>query len=109
MTFPLATNTTCDIYRSGNGPPAAPDEAGVAGTLQPRARNIKTNAVYTHWFDLPLLTDVRFGASPDTLYVPDKNGTPFLVVAVERVRFGAGDYKRAYLNRQAVSWPSNQL
>src|SRR5262249_44073668 len=29
MPLPIPTNTTCDIYRTGHSPPAAPDVAGV--------------------------------------------------------------------------------
>ena len=33
MTLPLPANTTCDIYRNANAPPAAPDVAGVSIAL----------------------------------------------------------------------------
>jgi hypothetical protein len=111
MSLPIPTNTTCDIYRSGNAPPNPPDVAGVAGNLQPHGTNIKTSgtAPYTHALDVPLTTDIR--SSPqDTIYVPTQSGTPFTVVWVERIRVAGGnDYKRAYLKRKAVTWPSNQL
>lgn len=107
MAFPLPTNTTCDIYRNTNAPPANPDVAGVSGTLTPAPRNLKSTLVYTHWIDVPLATDVR---QSDFVYVPDKNGTKFAVQAIERIRFGGGnDYKRAYLLRQTVAWPSQNL
>ena len=110
MPFPLPTNTTCDIYRPGRAPPAAPDVAGVPAALSPQGDNIKTTIAYTHWIDVPLATDVRPSSGGDALYVPDKNGTAFNVVAVERIRFGSGkDYRRAYLKRLSVSWPSDQL
>jgi hypothetical protein len=35
MALPVPTNTTCDIYRSGNAPPNTPDVAGVAVSLAP--------------------------------------------------------------------------
>jgi hypothetical protein len=111
MAFPVPVNVTCDVYRSGNSPPAPPDVAGVTGRLVPRGGNIKPDVKYTHWLDVPLATDVRAWApAADTLYVPDQTGTPFLVVKVVRVRAGGGnDYKRIYLNRQTPSWPTNQL
>ena len=107
MAFLIPINTTFDIYRSGSSPPSAPSVAGVSGALTPAPRNLKTLLVYTHWIDVPLATDVRAG---DSLYVPDKNGTKFAVQQYERIRFGGGnDYKRVYLLRQAVTWPSQNL
>jgi hypothetical protein len=116
MAFPIPFNVTFDIYRNGNSPPAAPDVAGVSGSMTPRGSNIKPNNLYTHWVDMPLGTDIRsWSPGPDTIYVPDQNGTPFVVVQVVRIRAGAGnDYTRAYLNRQqppqwGVNQPTNQL
>jgi hypothetical protein len=107
MAFPIPTNTTCDIYHGGNAPPNPPDIAAVRATLTPAPRNLKANQAYTHWIELPLGTDIRSG---DTVYVPDQNGTAFKQVAIERIRFASGnDYKRMYLNRQAVNWPSQNL
>ncbi len=38
----------------------------------------------------------------DTVYVPDQNGTPFVVIFVERVGYGTGsDYKRVYAEGDA--------
>jgi hypothetical protein len=108
MSFPLPTNTTCDIYRA-SGLAAA----GVRLMLQPRFRNIKpspgapTNARYTHIACVPLGTDVRDdwpnSSNGDTIYVP-AHGDPALqdytVVFVERTWFGAdrsSDYKTVYL------------
>lgn len=108
MAFPLPANTTCDIYRSVHSPPAAPDVAGVSGTLTPRGRNIKALPVkYTHWIEVPLATDIR---DADYVWVPDKNGTKFTVRVVQRIRAGGGnDYKRAYLDRNRPTWPTNNL
>jgi hypothetical protein len=111
MSFPLPFNATCDIYRNGNGPPSPPDVVGVSGNLVGRGVNLKPIDPYTHWIDVPLATDIRaWSPGPDTIYVPDMTGTPFLVVKVVRVRTGSGnDYKRVYLNRQAPTWPTDQL
>jgi hypothetical protein len=107
MAFLISTNTTCDLYHGGNAPPANPDVAGVKGTLTPAPRNLKSDVAYTHWIDVPLATDAHNG---DSLYVPDKTGTQFLVQWLERIRYGGGnDYKRLYLLRQAVNWPSQNL
>jgi hypothetical protein len=109
MALPIPTNTTADLYRSPNAPPAAPTIAALPGGLQGRGRNIKTNIIYTHSFDLALGTDVRFSMT-DTLYIPDKNGTAFTVMFTERIRFGFGnDFIRVYLNRKAAPWPTNNL
>ena len=105
--FPIPPNTTCVIYHGSNAPPAAPDVSGVEGNLHPMPTNLKSPPTYTHWIDVALPTDIR---ENDSLYVPDQNGTEFSVVQIERVRPGGGnDFKRAYLNRQAVNWPSQNL
>lgn len=107
MTFAIPPNTTCDIYRLGRAPPDPPDVAGVLAALLPRLGNLKADVVYTHWIDLPLTTDVR---TTDLLFVPDQMGTKFSVVAWQRLRLGgSNDCKRAYLNRQAVTWPTQEL
>jgi hypothetical protein len=107
MSFPIPSNTTCDVYKSGNAPPAAPDTAGLAVRLTLRAVNLKQDIPYSHWADMPLATDIVGG---DSVYVPDKNGTQFKAQAFERIRSGGGgDYRRVYLMRQAVTWPSDNL
>jgi hypothetical protein len=110
-TTPAPPNTTCDVYHLGNAPPSPPDVAGVPVFLQGRFRNLKPIAagVYTHVMHVALGTDVRSTAN-EVVYIPDKNGTKFNVVFVQRVRAGGGnDYKEVYLNRQAVNWPSDNL
>ena len=53
---------------------------------------------------------VDYGAIITELHVPDKNGTGFDVVFVETIGRGTGAaYKRVYLNRRAVTWPSDEL
>jgi hypothetical protein len=51
--------------------------------------------------------------NPDIVYAPNKNGTPFYVVFVERVGKGTPfDHKRVYLQRCAgtvVPWPTSNL
>jgi hypothetical protein len=120
MAMPPATalNTTCDIYRNGNAPPAAPDVAGVPCYIAPAFANIKVNAsgfTYDHVVSLSLTADVRddFPSSPngDTLWLPNQHGVPYLVQFVERVRLGlaGGDYKRAYVLMQTPTWPATDL
>ena len=131
MSLPTS-NTTCDIYRNGNGPPAAPDVAGVACLLTPdfagpHLAAITTSSIlrWTHVLLVPPTTDVRDGyqgsgggavgtelnpAGADWVFVPDKNGTRFAVIFVERLGRGTGgDVKRVYLQRQFPAWPTNNL
>ena len=91
MSLPLPGNTTCDVYRFGNAPPATPDVAGVVCHLSADyERRMETGesevaAVrYTHVLLVDLQADLRSGTGSaytaplngDTVYVPDRNGTP---------------------------------
>src|SRR5436305_1644004 len=98
MALPVPGNTTCDVYRSSNSPPAAPDAAGVRIFLcedvaeGARAKSIPA-AVWTHIALLDLSADVRHDPmtpfSPsDSIWVPDQNGTQFNVMLVVRVGRG---------------------
>lgn len=140
MGLPVPANTTCDIYRHANSPPAAPDVPGVAchlasGYFSEVHQAATTGGVsgstyrHTHVMLVDLSVDVRDpylgpatnpnpvpgteqGASDigDHVYVPDKNGTLFYVIFVERVGYGSGaDHKRAYLQRGTPTWPTNNL
>jgi hypothetical protein len=127
MSLPMAPNTTCDIYRNANAPPAAPDAAGVNCYLKPdwrggqeggdRAETAVGDFVWTHILLVDVSIDIRDGytgamtpGNPDRVWVPDQNGTVFTVVFVERVHRGLpGDHKRVYLDRGAPSWPSDDL
>lgn len=123
MSLPILPNATCDIYRTGNAPPAAPDVAAIACFLQANYRlgqetaERDSNQSWTHVMLLEVSVDIRdcylgggaLGAQ-DTVYVPDQNGTPFKVVFIERVQRGtAHDHKRVYLDRQTPTWPTNEL
>ncbi|HXG12263.1 MAG TPA: hypothetical protein VNK04_21085 [Gemmataceae bacterium] len=124
MALPLPPNTTCDIYHGPNAPPAAPDIAGEPCHLSARFGEYGSRQGagdqwrYTHVLAVGPTTDVRdeYDAGdagttvPDTVYVPDKDGTPFVVVFVERVGRGtAQDHKRVYLDRKQPTWPTNEL
>ncbi len=126
MALPVTPNTTCDIYRAGNNPPAAPDVAGVRCNLKPDWRGgmeagdragLTAASVWTHIMEVETSVDIRDNYAgalatnlSDHVWVPDKNGTKFIVVFIERVGRGtAFDYKRAYLDRQAPTWPSDNL
>jgi hypothetical protein len=126
------SNTTCDVYRNGNAPPAAPDVAGVKCLLTPDFANGHTaalqNTTTLRWTHVLLVgpgVDVRDGYTVsnvtfgeegvdgtvnDFVYVPNKNGTKFGVIFVERVGLGTGgDVKRVYLQRYQPAWPTNNL
>jgi hypothetical protein len=117
MALPMTANTTCDIYRAGNAPPASPDVAGVKCYLAPKGQSTLTTNNYTHVLYVTQGTDVRdgsgglgVGTNPDHVYVPDKNGTAFTVVLVRRVGRGtAVDCLQVLLNRNAPTWPTQNL
>jgi hypothetical protein len=124
MTLPIQTNTTCDIYRYPNAPPSVPAVSGVPTFLTPDWRRgqeagDRANASLT-WTHVMLvdssvdLRDMYVGQSTialqDSVYVPDKNGTHFYVVFIELVERGTpNEHKRVYLDRQAPSWPTDEL
>ena len=117
--LPVPANTTCDIYRVGNAPPANPDVAGVKVNLSPKGQSTLTTSSYTHVMLVPQGTDIRdnfiassfsAGANCDNVYVPDKNGTKFAVVLVRRIGRGSPlDHLQVLLARQAPTWPSQDL
>lgn len=127
MSLPVPSNITCDVYRTGTAPPAAPAVAGLAGHLRADYRGGAENSEgqnYVKWTHVLLVAadaDVRDGytagptggsnsRSQDTLYVPDQNGTKFFVVFVERVgRGSAADHKRVFLERAQPTWPTNDV
>lgn len=130
MPLPQTPNTTCDIYRSTSPPPpAAPDVAAVPCVLLPdfagchRAMGEGGGASgnelrWTHVLLVDVSVDIRdaytgaddVGTTLDHVYVPDKDGTKFDVIFVERLGYtGDSDHKRAYLRRDTVSWPTNYL
>jgi PKD repeat protein len=121
--LPWPANTTCEIYRSGNAPPANPDVQGLKSIhLIPcfqrgrEAGETENEAIrFTHIAYAELSTDIRDninnfvqGASPDTIYIPDKNGIGYKVSFVERVNKDTPtDCKKIYLNRKLPTWPLN--
>lgn len=127
MSLPVPSNTTCDVYHVGSPlPPASPDVAGVSAYLMPDFRSgseqsegVTDDALrWTHVLLVDVDTDIRdaysFGVigagGYDKVYVPDRSGTTFNVVFVERVARGlASDHKRVFLNRGAPTWPTNEV
>jgi hypothetical protein len=108
-------NTTCDIYRTGNAPPAAPDVAGVQCYLEERGRNIKPTAAfkYSHIMHVAKNVDIRDGYNAtqlDSVYIPDKTGTQYVVILATRTGLGTSvDHKVVYLDRQKPTWPSDNV
>ena len=119
MALPMAANTTCDIYRNGNAPPAAPDVAAVPCYIKSdwiggnEHGDLKdNNFMWTHIMLVGPTVDIRDAWQGtnvpnilgDTVWIPDKNNVPFVVSFVERVgRATATDHKRVFLDRQTVS------
>jgi hypothetical protein len=114
------TNTTCDIYRAGITPPAAPAVAGVPCFLAPKGLSTLTTLNYSHVLYVDWRTDIRdsqatistgIPAGADRVYVPNRNGSWFTVVLVRRLGRGtAFDQKQVILARQAtMTWPSNDV
>ncbi len=130
MAVLMGTNTTCDVYRSTNAPPASPDVAGVAIYLKPKGQSTLTTPQYTHVANVAVGTDIRddfisgggtgtwVGLTADTIYVPNKTGTAFQVVLVRRIGRGtSGDMLEMLLLRETNSgamspqppWPTSNL
>jgi hypothetical protein len=118
--MPIAPNTTCDVYRTGNTPPAAPDIAGVnchlmgafAKGVEAGEGDAANTMRFTHIMYIERDTDVRDDYTAgvvmtggDNVYVPDQNGTRFIVSFVN-IR---GDTRVVYLQRQLPTWPTNNL
>jgi hypothetical protein len=124
MGLPAPPNTTCDIYRSGNAPPSAPDVAGQQINLAPiylqgleRGEGDSTFLKATHRILCDMAVDIRDGydlgviANADTVYVPHQSGTGFSVIFTEIVDLGmaATQHKRVYLARNLPTYPTNNL
>jgi hypothetical protein len=131
MPIPVAANATCDIYRNAHAPPSAPDVAAVPCYLKAsyfdRLETGESEDVtaqgfrFTHTFLMDLSVDVRDGYSAgsatliagtaDFLYVPNQNGTKFIVKFVERKgRKTAWSHLKVYAARyNPPSWPTENL
>ena len=117
MPLPIASNTTCDIYRTGVTPPSDAAVTGVPCVLQndwrggQQGRDRATGTLtWTHVLLVDVAVDIRdayVGASTlspqDTVYIPDSSGTPYTVTFIELVD---NAYKRAYVDRQLPDWDS---
>jgi hypothetical protein len=118
MALPMPPNATCDIYRATNTPPSAPDVAGVSCYLTPIGQSYQTTPYFTHKLYVDTGVDIRDGSavaglaptSPDTVWVPNKNGQAYRVILVRRYGRGtATDHYVVLLERQGVTWPQSNL
>lgn len=109
---------TFDLYHTGNAPPAAPDVSGsftlradwVGG--QEHGERQSSGLCWTHIGYFPVTLDIRDAYTgndahtfQDTIYVPDQNGTAFVVTFIENL----GTVKRVYLDRGSPNWPTNDI
>src|SRR5262249_35412716 len=121
LSAPIPT-PPCDIYRAGNGPPSAPDVAGVPCHLGPKGQSTLTTLSYTHLLLVDATVDLRddlpggtlsYGPNADRVFLPDPNGTEFRVLLVRPVGRGTGaDHKQALLMRVpggAVPWQTDNV
>ncbi len=101
-------NTTFDIYLSGSLPPAAPDVTGAQGYFLERFQQGNECNEGDRTFLWSALLEVSVGVNlPDnypstvsdtTIWLPDKNGSPWTVVFTSTVRDYPGHpFKRVYL------------
>jgi hypothetical protein len=123
VSIPGPANTTCDIYRAGNAPPAPPDVAAVPCRFDPDYRRGlekgegDTVGKFSAVLVVDLGTDVRddynggsYGPNADLVVVPSQVGMAYNVRFVERRGRGTPhDHLRVYLVRSAVSWPTTEV
>lgn len=125
MSLPVPFNVTCDLYHTGNAPPADADASGLRGHLSAHyATGLRGGAAseadlkYTHILLVDSTVDIRDDyevSSPattdsDAVYIPDQDGTKFVVVFVEMIqRDQTSEHKRVYLRRTAPTWPTNEV
>ena len=108
-------NTTCDYFEDGHLPETdLPDLAAVPIFLDGdfmRGNLGIGNLRWTHLLKVRGNVEIQAADSPANLvYVPNKDGTCFEIVFVEVLERGkAGSFKRVYLERKSITWPSEQL
>jgi len=108
-------NTTCDYFENGNLPSThTPDLAAVPIFLDGDFMRGNLGLDKLHWTHvLQVGNKVEILAGDSTanqIYVPDKDGTCFEIVFVEVINRGKADsFKRVYLERKSITWPSEQL
>jgi hypothetical protein len=108
-------NTTCDYFEDGHLPETdSPDLAAVPifldGDFMHGTLGID-KLRWTHLLKVRANVEILAADSPaNRVYVPNKDGTCFEIVFVEVLERGkAGSFKRVYLERKSIIWPSEQL
>jgi len=108
-------NTTCDYFDNGHLPETdSPDLAAVPIFLDGdfmRGNLGIGNLRWTHLLQVGGNVEILAADAPaNRVYVPNKDGTCFEIVFVEVLERGkAGSFKRVYLERKSITWPSEQL
>ena len=108
-------NTTCDYFEDGHLPETdSPDLAAVPIFLDGdfmRGNLGIGNLRWTHLLKVKGNVEILAADSATNhVYVPNKEGTCFEIVFVEVLERGkAGSFKRVYLERKSITWPSEQL
>ena len=108
-------NTTCDYFEDGHLPETdSPDLAAVPIFLDGdfMRGNLGIDKLrWTHLLKVKGNVEILAADSPaNHVYVPNKDGTCFEIVFVEVLERGkAGSFKKIYLERKSITWPSEQL
>ncbi|MEI6686764.1 MAG: hypothetical protein WCN64_11535 [Planctomycetota bacterium] len=108
-------NTTCDYFKDGHLPETdPPDLAAVPIFLDGdfMRGNLGIDKLrWTHLLKVRGNGEILAGdLATNLVYVPNKDGTCFEIVFVEVLERGkAASFKRVYLERKSITWPSEQL
>ena len=108
-------NTTCDYFKDGHLPETdPPDLAAVPIFLDGdfMRGNLGIDKLrWTHLLKVRGNGEILAGdLATNLVYVPNKDGTCFEIVFVEVLERGkASSFKRVYLERKSITWPSEQL
>lgn len=108
-------NTTFDYFEDGHLPETdAPDLSSVSCFLDGDFMRGNLGIDKLHWTHRLFVAgnvEILAADSPaNHVYVPDKDGTCFEIIFVEVIGRGkAGSFKRIFLERKTITWPSEEL
>ena len=108
-------NTTCDYFEDGHLPETdSPDLAAVPIFLDGdfMRGNLGIDKLrWTHLLKVSANEEILAAdLAANRVYVPNKDGTCFEIVFVDVLERGkASSFKRVYLERKSITWPSEQL
>jgi len=108
-------NTTLDYFEGGHLPVTdLPSLESIPCFLDGDFMRGNLGIDKLHWTHLlQVAGDVEILAADSPanhVYVPDKDGTCFEIIFVEVIgRSRAGSFKRVFLERKAITWPSEEL